>query len=374
MRIGAFVDETHSLFQGLFEVSPDALVVIDTEGHIALVNRQTEKAFGYSRAELIGQPIEFLVPARLRAHHLQQRSQYLQAPVQRPMGTGIELFGCRKDGLEFPVDILLSPVKQEHGTLVLAAIRDITESKAINQALKAANLELDSFAYAVSHDLRAPLRAMRGFSQALTEDLGERLSDEVRVDLDQIKIASLRMSELVDGLLVLSRATRTELRHDTIDLSAMADGIVAEMMRAEPERQVACEIESGLSAHGDARLIYAVMKNLLENAWKFTRRTPQPSIRFYAERSDGKQFFYVADNGAGFDMAHAIKLFQPFQRLHRQEEFPGTGIGLATVSRIVQRHGGVMKAEGAPGKGATFCFSLASALPPTDHDANKETS
>ena len=377
-RIGTFVDDTHSLFQGLFEVSPDALLVINAEGRIILVNRQTEKAFGYTRAELTGQSIECLVPERLRTHHVRQRSRYLEAPAQRPMGTGIELFGCRKDGGEFPVDILLSPVESGNGTLVLAVIRDITESKAINQALKAANLELDSFAYAVSHDLRAPLRAMSGFSQALTEDLGEQLSDDVRVDLDQINIASVRMSELIDGLLVLSRAARAELRHDKIDLSAMAEGILADLMRADPQRKIACEIASGLCAHGDERLIYAVMRNLLDNAWKFTLRTAQPSIRFFAAQTDGKRFFYVADNGAGFDMAHAAKLFQPFQRLHRQEEFPGTGIGLATVSRIVLRHGGVMKAEGIPGKGATFCFSLASSLPselpPTAADTNKEIS
>jgi len=353
----------------LFEVSPDALVVINSEGQITVVNRQTEKAFGYARAELIGQSIECLVPERLRGHHLQQRSRYLEAPAQRPMGTGLELFGRRKDGGEFPVDILLSPINSENRTLVLAVIRDITEPKAIIQALKAANLELDSFAYAVSHDLRAPLRAMSGFSQALTEDLGEQLSNDVRIDLDQINIASVRMSELIDGLLVLSRTTRAELRHDTIDLSAMADGILAELMHADPQRKISCEVESGLSARGDTRMIGAVMRNLLDNAWKFTLRTPQPSIRVYAEQKNGKHFFCVADNGAGFHMAHAGKLFQPFQRLHRQEEFPGTGIGLATVSRIVHRHGGVMTAESAPGSGATFCFSL-----PPAADTDKETS
>ena len=222
--------------------------------------------------------------------------------------------------------------------------------------LKAANLELDSFAYAVAHDLRAPLRALNGFSRALMEDLGEQLPGDARADLDQINLASLRMGELIDGLLVLSRSTRAELRHDTIDLSAMANDILAELAQADPQRKIACEVEPGLMARGDARMIDTVLRNLLDNAWKYTLRTPQPSIRVYAE--PGNHFFCVADNGAGFDMAHAGKLFQPFQRLHRQEEFPGTGVGLATVFRIVQRHGGVMRAEGVPGKGATFCFSL----------------
>ena len=233
-------------------------------------------------------------------------------------------------------------------------------------ALKAANCELDSFAYAVSHDLRAPLRAMSGFSQALIEDYGAQLPDDARVYLDQINIASLRMGQLIDGLLVLSRSTRVELRHDGIDLSSMADGILTELTHADPQRKIACQIEPGLSVRGDARMIEVVMTNLLDNAWKYTRSTAQPTIRVYAEA--GSHFICVADNGAGFDMAHAGKLFQPFQRLHRQDEFPGTGIGLATVSRIVQRHGGIMKAEGAVGQGATFCFSLSSAAA-TDKDA-----
>ena len=228
--------------------------------------------------------------------------------------------------------------------------------------LVAANRELDSFAYAVSHDLRAPLRAMSGFSHALTEDLGAQLSDDVRVDLEQINLASLRMGELIDALLALSRSSRAELRHDTVDISAMARAILAELARTDPDpqRQIDCAIESGLSVRGDARMLDTLMTNLLNNAWKYTQHTPRPSIRVYA--SEGNAAICIADNGAGFDMAHAGKLFEPFQRLHRQEEFAGIGIGLATVSRIVQRHGGVMTADGAPGKGATFCF----ALPPAD--------
>lgn len=227
--------------------------------------------------------------------------------------------------------------------------------------LKAANRELDSFAYAVSHDLRAPVRAMAGFSQALIEDYGNQLSDDARVYLNQISIAALRMGELIEGLLVLSRSTRAEMHHDSIDLSDMASNILAELAQADPQRKVACEVAPDLNARGDTRMIDAVMRNLLGNAWKYTMNTPDASIRVYAENAEENRFFCVADNGAGFDMAHANKLFQPFQRLHRQEEFPGTGIGLATVQRIVHRHGGITKVEGAPGKGATFCFSLSGA-------------
>jgi PAS domain S-box-containing protein len=362
----ASMEATHLLFQTLFEASPDALVVVNSEGQIILVNRQTEKAFGYTCAELIGHSIECLVPERSRDNHLQQRKYYQEeAPELRRMGAGSELFARRKDGGEFQIDILLSPVNSGNGTLVLAAIRDITERttelKAAIQELRAVNSELDSFSYAVSHDLRAPLRAISGFTLALVEDLGDKLSDSVRVDLEQIKIANQRMAELIDGLLVLSRATRTELRHDMIDLSHMAINIFNEFLHTYPQRKIIWEVESGLTMRGDAPMIEAAMRNLLENAWKFTLHTSQPSIRVYAEEKDGNRFLCVADNGAGFDMAYAGKLFQPFQRLHRQEEFPGTGIGLATVFRIMQRHGCIMKAEGVPGKGATFCFSLSSA-------------
>jgi PAS domain S-box-containing protein len=224
--------------------------------------------------------------------------------------------------------------------------------------LRAANEELDTFAYAVSHDLRAPLRALSGFSQALIEDHGEQLEGEARVYLDQITLASRRMGELIDGLLALSRSTRGEMRNDRVDLSALAERILTELARLEPERRVAWQVEPGLAARGDARMIEAVTRNLLGNSWKYTARKAQSSIRVYPEWKGAERFICVADNGAGFDMAHAGKLFQPFQRLHRQEEFPGVGIGLATASRIVHRHGGVMRAEATPGEGAKFYFTL----------------
>lgn len=229
--------------------------------------------------------------------------------------------------------------------------------------LKAANQELDSFAYAVSHDLRAPLRAMSGFSQALVEDYGGKLDGEARVYLEQIILASKKMGELVDGLLTLSRSTRGERRHDTVDLSALAEILLGELALQEPARRVAWRVEPGLRVEGDNAMIEVVMRNLLGNAWKYTARTAEPLIRVYAEMVDGERFYCVADNGAGFAMAHAGKLFQPFQRLHRQDEFPGIGIGLATVQRIVHRHGGAIRAQGEPGKGATFCFSLQKGSP-----------
>jgi PAS domain S-box-containing protein len=225
--------------------------------------------------------------------------------------------------------------------------------------LSAANQELDSFAYAVSHDLRAPLRAMSGFSQALAEDYGDRLDGEARGYLDQIALASRKMGELIDGILTLSRSTRGELRRDPVDITAMAGDILAELARAEPARRVTAEVEPGLMAVGDARMLDVVLRNLLGNAWKYSAKTGEALIRVNAEPTPAGRCFCISDNGAGFDMAHANRLFQPFQRLHRQDEFPGIGIGLATVQRIVNRHGGEIRADGAPGRGATFRFSLA---------------
>jgi PAS domain S-box-containing protein len=224
--------------------------------------------------------------------------------------------------------------------------------------LSAANQELDSFAYAVSHDLRAPLRAMSGFSRALEEDYGRLLTGEARNFLEQIQQASRQMSELIDGLLALSRNTRGELQRETVDVTGLARRRLAELAAAEPGRRVSIRVADGLRARGDPRMLEVVLVNLIDNAWKYAGRTAAPEIRVHAETRDGRSWICVADNGAGFDMAHANRVFQPFQRLHRQDEFPGIGIGLATVRRIIQRHGGEIEASGEPGRGARFRFSL----------------
>ena len=224
--------------------------------------------------------------------------------------------------------------------------------------LSAANRELDAFAYAVSHDLRAPLRAMSGFADALREDFADRFDDNGRLYLQQIEIASHKMGDLIDALLALSRSTRGELSRETVDLSAMALRIADEMRGGEAQRRVAVDIEPGVKGVGDNRMLEIVMRNLLANAWKYTAYTEPATIRVYAEQQGDQCWYCVADNGAGFDMAHAQRLFQAFQRLHRQDEFSGIGIGLATVQRIIHRHGGIIEASAAPGRGATFRFTL----------------
>ncbi len=224
--------------------------------------------------------------------------------------------------------------------------------------LEAANKELEAFAYSVSHDLRAPLRSVAGFSQALTEDYAEQIDDEGRDMLERIRAASERMAQLIDDMLVLSQLTRTEMRRERVDLSALAQAIATELRQRAPERHVDFVIESGLVVDGDSRLLRVAIENLLENAWKFTSKTPRARIEVGAKIEAGRKSHFVRDNGAGFDMAYADKLFGAFQRLHGANEFPGTGIGLATVQRVLHRHGGQAWADGKVGQGATISFSL----------------
>jgi len=223
--------------------------------------------------------------------------------------------------------------------------------------LKHSNAELESFSYSVSHDLRAPLRAIDGFS-ALLQSSEASLADKDKHALDRIRAGCRRMGELIDGLLALSRFSRAELHSERVDLTAMAGTIAEELRASAPHRQVEFSIAPGLIGTGDRRLLRIALANLMSNAWKFTSRHPRARIVVGAEFREGGSAFFVRDDGAGFSMEYAARLFRPFQRLHRDDEFEGTGIGLATVQRIVNRHGGRIWAEGKPDQGATFYFTL----------------
>jgi light-regulated signal transduction histidine kinase (bacteriophytochrome) len=224
--------------------------------------------------------------------------------------------------------------------------------------VEAANKELEAFSYSVSHDLRAPLRSIDGFSQALIEDCAGQLDAAALHSLDRIRAATQRMAQLIDDLLNLARVTRAEMRDEIVDLGAMAKVILGELQSADPARRVECVVGADVMGHGDSRLLRVVLENLLGNAWKFTMNKPQSRIEVGVAHRDGSPVYFVRDDGPGFDMAYVDKLFGTFQRLHAVTEFPGTGIGLASVRRIVHRHGGRTWAEGEIGKGATFSFTL----------------
>ncbi|MDO8445740.1 MAG: ATP-binding protein [Deltaproteobacteria bacterium] len=227
--------------------------------------------------------------------------------------------------------------------------------------LEEANKELEAFSYTVSHDLRGPLTSINGFSQALLEFYGDKLDDAGKDMLQRIYRGTKRMSQLIEDLLDLSLASHGEMTHETIDLTMLAKKGATELQRTQPERKVEFVIADGVFAEGDLRLIAIVIKNLLVNAWKYSARQPVAHIEFgVLQIENGKTAYFVRDNGIGFDIADAEKIFEPFQRLHDLTEFPGTGIGLATVKRGIQRHGGRVWAEGKVGKGATFYFTLPS--------------
>ncbi|HEV8388204.1 MAG TPA: PAS domain S-box protein [Dongiaceae bacterium] len=359
-------------FRDLLESAPDAVLITDDHGVIQLVNAQTELLFGYRREELIGQKIEMLIPQRYRGNHVGYRDGYVSAARTRPMGAGLELYGRRKDGSEFPVSIGLSPTRTDHGLTVFCDVRDITDQRANeskiqdlnrrlqldNAELAAVNKELEAFSYSVSHDLRAPLRAIDGFSQALIEDAGPLLNKEHHSHLNRVRQAAQRMGLLIDDLIKLARVTRADVKIDEVDLTALAQQITTGLQDSVPERQAEIVVAPGLRTKGDARLLLVALDNLLSNSWKFTAPRSPARIEFGKTKVDGKPTFFVRDNGVGFDMSHAGKMFGAFQRFHDAREFSGTGIGLATVQRIVHKHGGRIWAESQPGNGATFFFTL----------------
>lgn len=357
----------------------DAVIASDLSGRVSFMNSAAESLTGCAMSQAAGKP-------------LREAFQIIdgdadQAPESLPStgafrdistGPADNIILVSKDGTKRLIDYSDGPIKDSSGQITGAVLvfRDVTARKRAEEQirrlneelekrviertgqLEAANKELEAFSYSVSHDLRAPLRSIDGFSQALLEDYGNGLDARGKNYLQRVRTATQHMGTLIDDLLDLSRVTRSELRTDVVDLSSLAQSIAGEFRKREPERHVELIIEKGFKVNGDATLLRLAMENLLANAFKFTSKRPMARIEFGAFDRDGKRVYFVRDNGAGFDMAYAGKLFGAFQRLHKASEFNGTGIGLATVQRIIERHGGRVWAESAVEQGAAFYFTL----------------
>ncbi|MDP2262511.1 MAG: PAS domain S-box protein [Hydrogenophaga sp.] len=409
------------LWAASFEQAELGLTISDARtNRLLAVNPAYARERGYEVAELVGQPVDVLYPP-----DRQDEVRRINTELDESSHGLFETEHVARDGRRFPVLLDMTVLRDHKGqpSRRVTYSLDLTERKRAEQALAAAqaaaleqqqqarldalrqmeatqrardaaeaaeqevrhlnavleqrvaertaeltaaNRELDSFAYTVTHDLRAPLRTMRGFAEILAQEYGPHLNDDMRSCVEHIQQGSRRMGELIDGILTLSGVSRGELRHDSVDLTELATRRLAELAQSEPARRVAVDVQPGLSVQGDARMLDVLLTNLIENAWKYTGKAAQPAIRVYAGTLRGVSGVCVSDNGAGFDMRQAETLFEPFRRLHRMDEFDGTGVGLATVHRIVQRHGGQIVAEAQPGQGATFCFSLPCGEAPRD--------
>jgi len=341
-----------------------AILMLDPEGRVASWNAGAERIEGYAAEEIIGQHFSrFYLPEDIEGGKPKRELQIAaeQGKVED------EGWRVRKDGSRFWADVVITAVRDDSGRLrgFSKVARDLTERKRAEQQtrlqnalLEASNKELEAFSYAVSHDLRAPLRSIDGFSQALLEDCAPRLDDLGKDHLQRVRAATQRMAALIDDLLDLARITRAPMRRETVDLTAMAAAIAADLRRAQPGRFVNLSIAPGLKDSGDPNLLRCVLENLLGNSWKFTSKRERASIEFGKIPINGSFAYFVRDNGAGFDPTYAGRLFGPFQRLHASADFPGTGVGLAAVQRAIRRHGGRIWAESAVDKGATFYFTL----------------
>ena len=465
-------------FKGLLEAAPDAMIIANEKGYIILVNKQTERMFGYSREEMINKPVEILIPAEFRRSHVTHRTDYSKDPKTRSMGAGLELFAVRKDGTEFPVEISLSPLITDEGTLISASVRDITERKKadeqiaymarimedsgdatfstdasfvlktwnkvaeqlygytakeaigqpvadiirpqisielrmmrrenlkrdghwtgevvhlkkngvsitalvsnsvtrnakgeidgivtvcrdiskrkeLEELLTKSNSELEAFTYSVSHDLRAPLRGIIGFTTILEEDYNDKLDNEGRRITSVIKANTLKMGQLIDDLLTFSRTGRQDMIKTDVDMAIMVKELISEM----PQKAQKIEWVIGYLpvVKGDINMIRQVWINLISNAVKYSGTKENQRIEIASSRQGGQSVFFVKDNGVGFDEQYKDKLYKVFQRLHGADEFEGTGVGLALVEKIISKHGGKVWAESEIGKGATFYFSL----------------
>jgi PAS domain S-box-containing protein len=353
-------------FRGLLESAPDGVVIVDAAGLIQIVNRQTEVLFGYPRAELLGQPVEVLLPERFSGRHIGHRTGYQRDPHTRPMGTGLELFGLRRDGSEFPVEISLSPmISEDDETLIISNIRDVTARKIADERLRAAaadlarsNAELEQFAYVASHDLQEPLRMVASYTQLLARRYEGKLGEDADEFIGFAVDGARRMQELINDLLTYSRVGTRALQLETVDSNHLVDQVVSDLAAAIGDSEAEVIRDDLPVVRGDPTQLRQLFQNLIANGIKFHRPNEAPRVHVSATREQGAWTFSVSDAGIGIEPQYQERIFALFQRLHTRADYPGTGIGLAICKKIVERHGGQIRVDSAPGRGTTFRFTL----------------
>jgi PAS domain S-box-containing protein len=357
---------SEGLFEGILEAAPDAVVIVDRDGVIRIVNNQTERMFGYTRSELLGASVDILVPNALQEAHRGHRERYLQDARTRPMGIGLDLRARRKDGNEVPVEISLSPLRLPSGQpLVIAIIHDVTERREWEDALarrsselEQSNAELQQFAYVASHDLQEPLRMVVSFLGLLKKRYSDKLDAEAQEFIDFAVDGGTRMQQLIQDLLTYSRVGGRDLAVETVDSNMLLDDVLRELRGSIEEQRARVTRGQLPRVQADPTQLARVLQNLIANAIKFRAPDSTPRVHMDAQRLPAAWMFSVKDNGIGIPPEQFDRIFRIFQRLHSQTEYPGTGIGLAICKRIVERHGGRIWVESSPGEGTTFFFTI----------------
>ncbi len=351
------LEESEARFQAVVEGTPNGILLTDPSGHLVLVNSEIERLFGYRREELIGQPVERLLPASVRELHARHRDDYARRPEKRVMGAGRELFGLRKDGTEFPVEIGLSPVLLGGKTYVVASMLDITTRKAADLELRRSNEELQRFAYVASHDLQEPLRTVASYVQLLDRRYRDKLDDDARDFIGFAVDGARRMQRLVEDLLKLSRVGSRGIDLKRMPADSALDAAIGALQIALDESKAVVTRSPLPDVRADSSQLEQLFSNLIANALKFSGAAA-PRIEISATREGKYWVFGVRDHGIGIDPQYFDRIFVIFQRLHGRDEYPGTGIGLAICKKIVERHGGRIWVESQPGQGALFAFTL----------------
>jgi PAS domain S-box-containing protein len=371
------LDESRSCLAGLVDSAMDAIITIDEAQNVVLFNPAAERMFRCSSADAVGHSVDRFIPARFRdAHREQVRGFGLTGVTRRRIGALGTISGVRTDGEEFPIEASISQLATSKGTYYTVILRDVTELRRAERALaraseelelrvkertaelEAANRELESFSYSVSHDLRGPLRAIDGFSSIVLRDHAAALPADGRRYLGLVREGAQQMARLIDDMLTFAKSARQPIARRTVVLKALVHECLEEFRGEIAERKTEVEVGNLPDCQADPALLKQALVNLLGNALKYTRKQPHAKIEVGCRPDNGEEAYYVKDNGVGFDMKHADKLFGVFQRLHHDDDFEGTGVGLAIVQRVVHRHGGRVWAEAQPGKGATFYFTL----------------